>query len=161
VVTVGGSGVGTALLRRVVDAFPEASRRVPGLRMVVVAGPRIDPALLGRHDGLEVRAYVPELYRHLAASDLAIVQGGLATCTELTAARRPFVYVPLRHHFEQHFHVAHRLRRHRAGRRLDYDDITPESLAEAIAEEIGRDVAYRPVGPGGAARAADLLAELL
>jgi predicted glycosyltransferase len=38
-VTVGGSGVGGALLRRVVDAYPDAARRVPGLRMVVVAGP--------------------------------------------------------------------------------------------------------------------------
>src|SRR5215213_239207 len=46
VVTVGGSGVGGHLLRRVIDAYPEARRRVPGLRMVVVAGPRIDPASL-------------------------------------------------------------------------------------------------------------------
>ena len=43
IVTVGGSGVGGDLLRRVIAAFPEAKRRVPGLRMIVVAGPRIDP----------------------------------------------------------------------------------------------------------------------
>ena len=36
-------GVGGHLLRRVIDAYPEARRQVPGLRMVV-AGPRIDPA---------------------------------------------------------------------------------------------------------------------
>ena len=46
VVTVGGSGVGTDLLRQVMAAFPAARRLVPGLRMVVVTGPRIDPALL-------------------------------------------------------------------------------------------------------------------
>ena len=46
IVTVGGSGVGEHLLRRVIAAFPEAKRRVPALRMVVVAGPRIDPASL-------------------------------------------------------------------------------------------------------------------
>ena len=46
IVTVGGSGVGAALLRRVIDAFPAARERVPGLRMIVVAGPRIDPASL-------------------------------------------------------------------------------------------------------------------
>src|SRR3954447_5754041 len=46
VVTVGGSGVGGHLLRKVIDAYPEVARRVPGLRMVVVAGPRIDPASL-------------------------------------------------------------------------------------------------------------------
>ena len=161
VVTVGGSGVGEDLLRRVVAAFPSAARRVPGLRMVVVAGPRIDPASLPRPAGLEVHAYVPKLYRHLAACDLAIVQGGLTTCMELTAAGRPFVYVPLRHHFEQNFHVAHRLERHGAGRRMDFDDITPDSLAEVIATEIGREVAYRPVTPDGATRAAALLADLL
>jgi pimeloyl-ACP methyl ester carboxylesterase len=161
VVTVGGSGVGSDLLRRVVDAFPETSRRVAGLRMVVVAGPRIDPASVPSVEGLEVRTYVHDLYRHLAASDLAIVQGGLTTCMELTAANRPFIYVPLRHHFEQNIHVAHRLRRHGAGRRLDYSDITPDTLAEAIATEIGREVAYRPVTPDGAARAAALLADLL
>ena len=54
--------------------------------MVVVAGPRIDPASLPEADGLEVRAYVHNLYRHLAACDLAVVQGGLTTVMELTAA---------------------------------------------------------------------------
>jgi pimeloyl-ACP methyl ester carboxylesterase/predicted glycosyltransferase len=161
VVTVGGSGVGEDLLRRVVAAFPEAARRVSGLRMVVVTGPRIDPTTLPRPAGLEIHAYVPELHRHLAACDLAIVQGGLTTCMELTATGRPFIYVPLRHHFEQNFHVAHRLRRHGAGRRMDFDEITPDSLAEAIVAEIGREVAYRPVTTDGAARAASLLADLL
>jgi pimeloyl-ACP methyl ester carboxylesterase/predicted glycosyltransferase len=160
-VTVGGSGVGGDLLRRVVDAFPAAARRVPGLRMVVVAGPRIALASLPTAPGLEVRPFVPDLYRHLAACDLAIVQGGLTTCMELTATRRPFLYVPLRHHFEQNFHVTHRLRRYRAGRRLDYADLTPDALGDAIASEIGRAVDYRPVETDGAARAAAMLAELL
>ena len=31
---------------------------------------------------------------------------------ELTAAATPFVYVPLEHHFEQNFHVRHRLDRY-------------------------------------------------
>jgi pimeloyl-ACP methyl ester carboxylesterase/predicted glycosyltransferase len=161
VVTVGGSGVGGDLLRRVVDAFPAARARVPGLRMLVVTGPRIDAASLPTVTGLEVRPFVPDLHRYLAAADLAVVQGGLTTCMELVAARRPFIYVPLRHHFEQNFHVTHRLDRHRAGRRLDYDDITPDTLAEAIAAEIGREVDYRPVETDGAARAAALLADLL
>ena len=95
--------------------LPAARDRVPRLRMIVVAGPRIDPASLPAHDGLEVRAFVPDLYRHLAACDLAVVQGGLTTAMELTANRRPFLYFPLRHHFEQNFHVRHRLERYGAG----------------------------------------------
>jgi pimeloyl-ACP methyl ester carboxylesterase/predicted glycosyltransferase len=161
IVTVGGSGVGADLLRRVIASFPEAKRLVPELRMIVVAGPRINPASLPMHHGLEVRAYVHDLYQHLAACDLAIVQGGLTTAMELTANRRPFIYFPLKHHFEQNLHVHHRLNRYRAGLRMDFDDAPPEAIAAAIANEIGREVDYRPVTADGAARAAATIAELL
>jgi pimeloyl-ACP methyl ester carboxylesterase/predicted glycosyltransferase len=161
VVTVGGSGVGLALLRRVVASFPEAACRVDGLRMVAVAGPRIDPGALRAPAGVEVLGHVPDLYHHLAACDLAVVQGGLSTTMELVACHRPFLYFPLRNHFEQNVHVAYRLNRYRAGRRMDYATTTPESIAEAITVEVGRPVDYRPVETTGAARAAALLAELL
>jgi predicted glycosyltransferase len=142
-------------------AFPAAQRRVPALRMIVVAGPRIDPACLPPVDGLEVRAYVPDLYRHLAACDLAVVQGGLATTMELTATKRPFLYVPLRHHFEQSFHVRHRLERYHAGRCMDFEHAIPEVIAAAIAEEMGRTVDYREVERDGATQAAAWIAELV
>jgi pimeloyl-ACP methyl ester carboxylesterase/predicted glycosyltransferase len=161
VVTVGGSGVGAALLRKVIAAYPLARRAVPELRMIVVAGPRIDPASLPGHDGLEVHRFVPRLYRQLAACDLAVVQGGLTTCMELVANRRPFLYFPLAHHFEQNLHVAHRLDRHRAGRRMDYATADPDAIATAIATELDRTVDYRPVTTDGATRAATLIAELL
>jgi pimeloyl-ACP methyl ester carboxylesterase/predicted glycosyltransferase len=161
IVTVGGSGVGAHLLRRVIEAFPRAKERVPELRMIVVAGPRIDPAALPANDGLEVVAYVHNLYRHLAACDLAVVQGGLTTAMELTANKRPFIYFPLRHHFEQNLHVRHRLERYGAGRHMDFDDSTPDQIAAAIAAEIGREVSYRDVETDGASRAAQQLAELL
>jgi UDP:flavonoid glycosyltransferase YjiC (YdhE family) len=105
--------------------------------------------------------YVPNLYRHLAACDLAVVQGGLTTSMELTAQKRPFIYFPLRHHFEQSFHVRHRLERYGAGRHMDFDDSPPERIAAAIAQEIGREVSYRDVEVDGAARAASRIAELL
>ncbi len=161
IVSVGGSGVGAHLLQRVIEAFPGAKERVPDLRMIVVAGPRIDPESLPQHDGLEIRAYVHDLYKHLAACDLAVVQGGLTTSMELTANRRPFLYFPLRHHFEQNFHVRHRLGRYGAGRCMDFETDGPDEIADAIAEEIGREVDYRPVETDGAARAAALIAELL
>jgi predicted glycosyltransferase len=161
IVTVGGSGVGTALLRRVLAAYAEAKRLVPGLRMIAVAGPRIDPAALTAPAGVEVRPYVHDLHRHLAACDLAVVQGGLTTTMELCAGKRPFLYFPLTDHFEQSVHVRHRLERHRAGRRMGFDTSTPETIARAIAEEIGREVDYRDVETDGAARAAALIAELI
>ncbi|MGH2926178.1 MAG: alpha/beta fold hydrolase [Solirubrobacterales bacterium] len=161
IVTVGGSGVGESLLRKVIAAHPAAKRAVPELRMIVVAGPRIDPDSLPYLEDLEVRPYVHNLYRHLAACDLAIAQGGLTTAMELTANRRPFIYFPLKHHFEQSFHVHHRLQRYRAGRRMEFDDSPPDAIAEAIAQEINREVDYVPVETDGARRAAERLAEML
>jgi pimeloyl-ACP methyl ester carboxylesterase/predicted glycosyltransferase len=160
-VTVGGSAVGTDLLRRAAAAYPAAERRIPGLRMILVTGPRIDPESLATAEGLEVRGYVHDLYRHLAACDLAVVQGGLTTTMELTACQRPFIYMPLRHHFEQNFHVRHRLAQYGAGLCLDYEQTTPDLLARAISDEMTRPVTYRTVETDGATRAATSLAELI
>ncbi len=161
IVSVGGTSVGEHLLRRCIAAYPEAKRRMPELRMVVVSGPRIDPASLPQVPGIDYRPYVHDLYRHLAVCDLAVVQGGLSTTMELTANRRPFLYFPLRHHFEQNFHVRWRLDHHRAGRRMDYDTATPEVLAAAMVEEMARPLDYRPIEPGAADRAAQAIADLL
>lgn len=161
VVSVGGSGVGTGLLGKAAAAFPAARRLVPGLRMLIVTGPRIDPASLPAAEGLEIRGYVPDLPDRMAAADLAVVQGGLTTTMELVAARRPFLYFPLANHFEQQQHVRHRLERYGAGRFMDYATTSPDGLARAIAAEIGRPADYPPVGTQGAARAAAMIAELL
>jgi hypothetical protein len=64
-----------------------AGRELPKLRMVAVAGPRIDPQSLNAPAGGDMCAFVPNLDRHLAACDVAVVQGGLTTCTELTEFR--------------------------------------------------------------------------
>ena len=80
---------------------------------------------------------------------------------ELAAARRPFLYFPLRNHFEQNRHVRHRLDRYGAGRFMDYDESPPEVIAAAIAEEIDRPVTSNPVERDGAARAAAMIAELV
>jgi pimeloyl-ACP methyl ester carboxylesterase/predicted glycosyltransferase len=162
VVTVGGSGVGEHLLQRVLEAVPVVRHRLPDLHFLVVTGPRIDPSSLPRRRGVRIRGHVPRLYEHLAACDVAVVQGGLTTCMELTANRTPFLYVPLEHHFEQNIHVRYRLDRYDAGNHMCYADVCdPEQLADAICKtlEVGAD--FRPVETDGAARAAGMLAELL
>ena len=161
IVTVGGSGVGDALLRRVVAAYPAAARRIGGLRMIAVTGPRIDPASIAAPPGVDVRGYVPDLIEHLAACDLAVVQGGLTTTMELAALGRPFLYFPLANHFEQVRHVRHRLERHRAGRCLEYASADPDAIAAAMAEEIERPVESVAVAEDGAARAAALIVPLV
>ncbi len=161
VVTVGGSGVGRDLLEKTIAAYPIAKERVSELRMIAVAGPRIDPDSLPQHPGLEVRGYVDKLYRHLSVCDLAVVQGGLTTTMELTAGNRPFLYFPLKNHFEQNYHVRYRLDQYGAGRYMEYAATDVESLADAIATEVGRDVHYRPVETDGARIAASLIADLI
>jgi predicted glycosyltransferase len=161
IATVGGSGVGGFLLERVVQSFEPARRRIPGLRMIVVTGPRIDASAFAARDGLEIRPYVHNLYRQLAACDIALVQGGLTTCMELAAAGTPFLYFPLKNHFEQNFHVAHRLDRYGAGRRLEFAAASPEVIAEAMLAELYAPRCPAPVEADGAARAARMLAELL
>jgi pimeloyl-ACP methyl ester carboxylesterase/predicted glycosyltransferase len=161
IVTVGGSGVGAHLIRRILQSYPAAKSKVPELRMIVVAGPRIDPQALGAPADVEVRRFVPDLDRHLAACDLALVQGGLTTCMELTAAGTPFLYFPLKNHFEQNFHVAHRLDRYGAGRRMEFASATPEMIAQEMVAALRTPAAFKPVEADGAARAARMLAELI
>ncbi len=161
IVTVGGSGVGADLLRRVVEAVPTARRAVDGLRFVIVTGPRIDPADVPRADGVEFRQYVDRLYRHLAVADYAVVQGGLTTTMELAACKVPFIYVPLRNHFEQNFHVRARLDRYRAGHLVEYENFDPDHVAAIIADQIDRPSVVGDVETDGAARVAAMLADLL
>jgi pimeloyl-ACP methyl ester carboxylesterase/predicted glycosyltransferase len=160
-VSVGGSGTGESLLRRAAESLPLLRERVPGLRMVAVAGPRIDPGTLPDAEGLEVRGYVHELHRLSRACDVAIVQGGLTSTMELVAAGRPFVAVPLEGHFEQQLVVRHRLDRYGARAWLPYAEATPEALAGAVARELAAGADYRPVTRHGAARAAAVLAPLV
>ena len=160
-VSVGGSGVGGSLLRKVIDAYPAARARVPGLRMKVVCGPRIDPASVPAPDGVELVGYVHDLSRELAACDVAVTHGGLTTCMELAAAKRPFLYAPLERHFEQRVHVRHRLERYGAGRMIDYRASTPESIADELVAALNGGASPADVERDGAARAARLIADLL
>ena len=44
---------------------------------------------------------------------------------------------------------------------MEFATATPEVIADAIAAELGRVVDYRPVETDGAARAANLIAQLI
>ena len=157
VCSVGGTSVGADLLRLCVASYPHIQERVRDVRMVVVCGPRIDPASIEVPSGVEVRGYVPRLYEHLGACDVAVVQGGGTTTLELTALRRPFIYFPLEGHFEQNLVVAKRLARHGAGERLLYSRTTPEALAEAVVWQLGREASWPEIPTDGARQAAKLI----
>lgn len=161
IAAVGGTGVGRALLDKIVRAFPHMRRQEPSLRMILVVGPRLAPESFPQMDGLEIRPYVHKLFEHLSCCDVALVQGGLSTSMELVAMRRPFVSFPLKHHFEQNIHVRRRLANYGADRALAYDEVTAESLATAALSAMHSPVTYKRVESNGAARAARRIAEVL
>ncbi|OGF59676.1 MAG: hypothetical protein A2Y62_08165 [Candidatus Fischerbacteria bacterium RBG_13_37_8] len=158
---VGGTSIGKELLELCIKAHPLVKLRVPHLRMVLVCGPRISPDTLQVPQGVEVKRYVPALYEHFAACDLAVVQAGGTATLELTALRRPFIYFPLEGHFEQEVFVAGRLARHQAGIKMKYSQTTPELLAETVINNIGTQSACAVIPTDGSRKAAMVISNLL
>jgi UDP-N-acetylglucosamine:LPS N-acetylglucosamine transferase len=159
--SIGGTSVGRELLDLCGAAFPIARREIPDLRMVLVGGPRIAAEAIAAPEGVEIRGYVPALYEHFAAADLAIVQAGGTATLELTALRRPFLYFPLEGHSEQQVVVAGRLARHGAGVRMNLSQTTPQELGKAILANIRKPVSYSAIASDGAAKAAESICSLL
>jgi len=161
VCAVGGTSIGRELLDLCAAAYPALTRAVPDLQMVLVCGPRLDPRALRAPPGVRVESFVPALHRHLAACDLAVVQGGGTVTLELTALRRPFLFFPIEGHCEQEVQVAARLARHRAGVRLRQSATTPTGLADAVLANLAAPVAWPGIPTDGARQAAAAIAGLL
>lgn len=159
--SIGGTRVGRRLLDKCARAFTRIAATVPDTRLILVTGPRLAADDFPGHPQIEVRPFVPDLFLHHAAADLAIVQGGLTTTMELAALRTPFLYFPLRNHFEQQFFVSRRLDRLGAGVRMDYDRTSEDELAAAILERLGKTAEWGEVPADGTAHAARLIAGLL
>jgi pimeloyl-ACP methyl ester carboxylesterase/predicted glycosyltransferase len=154
IAAVGGTAVGAPLLHRIAETFPLIKQQVPELRMVLVAGPRVPRDDFPVHEGLDVLPYVHNLFEHLACSDLALVQGGLSTCMELVATRRPFLSFPLERHFEQCIHVRNRLHNYCADCSVRFRELSARELADKALQAMDAPVAYKPVETDGAERAA-------
>ena len=157
VCSIGGTSVGKELLELCAKAYPIIKETIPNLHMVLVCGPRLSPKSLDISKDLDLREYVPNLYEHLAASDLAVTQGGGNTTLELLALKKPFIYFPLVGHTEQENVISPRLKRYNAGIKMSYLDTTPEMLAEAIFQNINTEINYKNVPLDGAKNAVNLL----
>ncbi len=153
VCSVGGTSIGRDLLQLCGQAFLPLRQNMPNLRMVLVCGPRLPIESVRAPSGVEVLGYVPRLYEMYAGCDVAVVQCGASSTTELSALRKPFIYFPIEGHFEQES-VASRLARYGAGRPMSLKGTTAVSLAEAIYQEFGRPVTYAPMPVEGAVKAA-------
>jgi len=161
VCSIGGTSIGKELLELCGQAYPIIKKSVPNLRMVLVCGPRLSPEALDVPEEVEVRGYVPALYEHFAASDLAIVHGGGTSTLELTALRRPFLYFPIEGHFEQEVYGVARLTRLQAGIKMVYSKTTPNSLAKQVISNLDKEVNYASIPTDGAQKAVQLIKKLL
>lgn len=157
----GGLSAGKELLETCGKAHSLLRMELPDRHMVAVCGELFgeEPPLLPPE--VELHSYLPDLYQHYAACDLAVVVGGGTTTIELTALRRPFISFPLENQFDQELYVAERLARHRAGIKMRYAETIPESLAQAIRAHIGKAVDWPPIPTGGAQKAAEIIGRLL
>ena len=159
--SIGGTSAGKALLDLSMKAYPLIRKEIPDFEMVMVLGPEVSLNSVKPTDGVKIVGYLPELYKHLAASDLAIVTGGGTITLELTALKKPFLYFPLQNHFEQEIAVADRCKRHNAGTRMDFSKTTPKVLAKEVVKNLGKEVSYATIPVDGAQEAANLIGELL
>lgn len=157
----GGTAVGAGLLRLCLDAYPVLKARDPEVRMVLVKGPRMDADLGPLPDGVEERGYVPRLYEHFAAADLAVVQGGGGSTLELSVLKRPFLYFPLKGHSEQEFNVARKLERNGLGVRCEFHGMTGHALAGLVLENLQRPVEYPDLSHQGCRNAALVISRQL
>jgi hypothetical protein len=72
VCSVGGTAIGRDLLELCGRAYAPLARRLPGVRMVLVCGPRLPVESIRAPDGVDVRGHVPRLYEHFACCDVAV-----------------------------------------------------------------------------------------
>lgn len=153
VCSVGGTAIGRDLLELCGQAFLPLRDRISNVHMVLVCGPRLPTGSVRAPNDVEVRGYIPRLHEIYACCDVAVVQCGASSTTELCALRRPFIYFPIDGHFEQEA-VASRLARYGAGKRMSLKGTTPKLLAEAICQEYERTVTYGRMPMDGAGKAA-------
>ncbi|PWE00760.1 glycosyltransferase [Marinilabilia rubra] len=158
--SIGGTAIGKELLELCGRAVTIVKQEIPNLRAVFVTGPRLLEESMDLPDDVEIKGYVPGLYEHFAACDLAIVQGGATSTFELTALRKPFIYFPLEGHCEQ-ANVSRILSQRGAGVKLMLSGTTPELLAGKILSTIGRKVECPDIPVGGAQKAAQSIVKLL
>jgi len=161
VCSIGGTAAGKELLNLCAKAYPIIRTEIPNARMILVCGPRVSPGDIKPVEGLEVRGYVPELFKHFAAADLCIVTGGGTTTLELIALQKSFLYFPLTSHFEQTVDVVSRCQRYNAGIRMDFAKTTPEILAKAVMGNIGKTSSYPTISTSGAENAAKIIYQTL
>ena len=157
----GGTVAGKELLETCGKAYTIIKKDIHELKMICVCGELYGLTPPKLPEEIELKSYLPDIYEHYAACDMAVVVGGGTTTAELTALRCPFIYFPLENQFDQQIYISERLERHGAGIKMRYFQTTPDRLAQTIIENIGKEVKWKQIPLDGAQNAARLINNLL
>jgi predicted glycosyltransferase len=158
--SIGGTAIGKELLEFCGKATEIVKNRIPDIHAVFVTGPRLAAENINLPGGIEVKGFVPRLYKHFAACNIAVVQGGATSAFELAALHTPFIYFPIEGHCEQ-ANVSRILTKRGVGIKMNLSSSTPEMLAEKIISAIGANTAFPDIPADGARKAAEAITKLI
>ncbi|HAQ17812.1 MAG TPA: hypothetical protein DCR40_01110 [Prolixibacteraceae bacterium] len=157
--SIGGTAIGRELMEFCGKACAIVKKKIPDIHAVFVTGPRLAAESVNLPGGFEVKGFVPRLYQHFAASDIAVIQGGATSSFELAALQTPFIYFPLEGHCEQ-ANVSRILIKRGIGVKMNLSTSSPEMLAEKIVSTLGADTTFPAIPADGARKAAEAITKL-
>jgi predicted glycosyltransferase len=168
-VSAGGGGDGWLLMRTYVQAVRRLGSKVDFATLMAV-GVNAPPGLLleleAKTRGLPVRVvpYVDDSRSHIAAADLVVCMAGYNTLSEVLYLRKKALVVPRGGPSAEQRTRAGLFAQRRLIDVLDPDDLSPETLAERLVEDLARNdypVGGEALPMDGGRQAADRLLELV
>jgi predicted glycosyltransferase len=165
VVTVGGGADGAPVVRAYLEALRE--RLLPPVASFVTTGPLLDGERRDELDrlaaglpDLTIVPYAPDLRAYLEAADLVVSMGGYNTISEVVGLGKRALVVP-RERWREQVIRAERLAPYGVISVLRLRDLSPESLARAIASMLGSSPPPHDLDFGGFERAGAILSAAL
>jgi ATP-binding cassette, subfamily B, bacterial len=137
VATSGGGVDGPTLLQTFVGAAASLQPKVGGT-WLAVTGPlmsdddHVEVASLAEEHRIDVQRVIPELRNTIAAADCVVSMAGYNTVCDIMSYRRRSVLVPRTRPSREQSLRAQRLRAWGVADVIDADELSPESLADAI-----------------------------
>ncbi|MFQ6052597.1 MAG: glycosyltransferase, partial [Candidatus Hydrothermarchaeota archaeon] len=132
--TIGGTRIGKDLLEKLSRSY--SLLREHNIQLVLVCGPRIDPAEIKVHPEIKKYGYVHNLDEHLSIADCVISQTGLSTLEEIAWLNIPSIIAPIGKHYEQ-LNLARRFQK-RENITVVPRSIKPRRLAEMILDKVNQ-----------------------
>jgi UDP-N-acetylglucosamine--N-acetylmuramyl-(pentapeptide) pyrophosphoryl-undecaprenol N-acetylglucosamine transferase len=135
----GGSQGAHAINQTVTSAAPEVLRQIPGLRIIHQTGERdyndVEAAYSQLGVQAEVSAFIDNMPRAFAQSDLLVCRSGASTVAEITAAGKPAIFIPFPQAADDHQRRnAEAIAQGGAAILIPQAELTPQRLAQVIGE---------------------------